>query len=160
LLIPLFIRSPRATLRYPTIDIHAHVISTATVRYPNAPLGGLKSDWSRERPVNVEQMIAAMNEAGIAESALVQASTCYSHDNSYVADAVAAHPDRFAGVFSVNVLAPDAPEKIRKRQRTNGATWWTIWLIFCWTNLDSLDAPAGKAVGHPFTNRSVIDGAG
>ncbi len=96
-----------------TIDIHAHVISTDTVRYPNAPLGGRKSDWSRERPVNVEQMIAAMNEAGIAKSALVQASTCYGHDNSYVADAVAAHPDRFAGVFSVNVLAPDAPEKIR-----------------------------------------------
>src|SRR5437899_7093267 len=87
-----------------TIDIHAHVISTDTVRYPNAPLGGRKSDWSRERPVNVEQMIAAMNEAGIAKSALVQASTCYGHDNSYVADAVAAHPDRFAGVFSVNVL--------------------------------------------------------
>jgi hypothetical protein len=38
-----------------TIDIHAHAISTDTVRYPNAPLGGLKSDWSRERPVNVER---------------------------------------------------------------------------------------------------------
>ncbi len=58
-------------------------------------------------------MIAAMDQAGIAKSALVQASTCYGHDNSYVADAVAAHPDRFTGVFSVDVLAPDAPEKIR-----------------------------------------------
>jgi len=96
-----------------TIDIHAHVISTDTVRYPNAPLGGRKSDWSRERPVNVEQMIAAMNEAGIAKSALVQASTCYGHDNSYIADAVTAYPDRFTGVFSVDVLAPDASEKIR-----------------------------------------------
>lgn len=54
-----------------------------------------------------------MNQAGIAKSALVQASTCYGHDNSYIADAVAAHPDRFTGVFSVNVLAPDAPDKIR-----------------------------------------------
>jgi predicted TIM-barrel fold metal-dependent hydrolase len=95
------------------IDIHAHVISTDTARYPNAPLGGRKSDWSRERPVNVEQMVAAMNQAGIAKSALVQASTCYGHDNSYVADAVAAHPDRFTGVFSVDVLAADAPKKIR-----------------------------------------------
>ena len=41
------------------------------------------------------------------------ASTCYGHDSSYVADAVAAHPERFTGVFSVDVLAPDAPEKIR-----------------------------------------------
>jgi len=96
-----------------TIDIHPHVISTDTVRYPNAPLGGRKSDWSRERPVNVEQMIAAMNEAGIAKSALVQASTCYGHDNSYIADAVTAYPDRLTGVFSVDVLAPDASEKIR-----------------------------------------------
>ena len=96
-----------------TIDIHAHVISTDTKRYPNAPLGGHKSEWSRERPVSAEQMIASMDQAGIAKSALVQASTCYGHDNSYVADAVAAYPNRFTGVFSVDVLAPEAPEKIR-----------------------------------------------
>ena len=95
------------------IDTHPHVISTDTGRYPNAPVGGHKSDWSRERPVSVEQMIAAMDQAGIAKSALVQASTCYGHDNSLIADAVAAHPNRFTGVFSVDVLAPDAPEKIR-----------------------------------------------
>ena len=40
----------------------------------------------------------------VDKSALVQASTCYGHDNSYVADAVAAHPDRFTGVFSVDKL--------------------------------------------------------
>lgn len=96
-----------------TIDIHAHVISSDTERYPNAPVGGHKSDWSRERPVSTEQMIAAMDESGIAKAALVQASTCYGHDNSYVADAVAAYPKRFTGVFSVDVLAPDAPERIR-----------------------------------------------
>ena len=102
-----------------TIDIHPHVISTNTERYPNAPVGGHKSDWSRERPVSVEQMIAAMDQAGIAKSALVQASTCYGHDNSYIADAVAAHPKSFTGVFSVDVLAPDAPEKIRYWVRRN-----------------------------------------
>src|SRR5580700_3612756 len=96
-----------------TIDIHPHVISTDTQRYPIAPLGGHKSDWSRERPVSMDQMIVAMDQAGIAKSALVQASTCYGHDNSYIADAVAAHPDRLTGVFSVDVLAPDAPERIR-----------------------------------------------
>jgi len=58
-------------------------------------------------------MLAAMDEAGIAKAVLVQASTCYGHDNSYVADAVAAHPDRFAGVFSVDMLAADAPQRIR-----------------------------------------------
>lgn len=58
-------------------------------------------------------MIEAMDRAGVTKSALVQASTCYGHDNSYLADAVAAYPDRFTGVFSVDVLAPDAPEQIR-----------------------------------------------
>jgi len=89
------------------------VISSDTGRYPNAPLGGRKSDWSRERPVSTEQMIAAMDAARIAKAALVQASTCYGHDNSYVANAVAAYPDRFTGVFSVDVLAPDAAPKVR-----------------------------------------------
>src|ERR1700730_3224850 len=96
-----------------TIDIHPHVISTDTGRYPIAPVGGHKSDWSDKRPVSVEEMIASMDPAGIAKSALVQASTCYGHDNSYVADAVAAHPNRFIGVFSVEVLALDTPEQIR-----------------------------------------------
>jgi predicted TIM-barrel fold metal-dependent hydrolase len=95
------------------VDIHPHVIAADSVRYPLAPLGGKQSDWSRTRPVSFEQMLAAMDQAGIAKSALVQASTSYGHDNSYVADALAAHPERFAGVFSVDVSQPDAPERIR-----------------------------------------------
>jgi predicted TIM-barrel fold metal-dependent hydrolase len=95
------------------IDIHPHIIADDTKRYPLAPLGGHQSDWSRTRPVTTGQMIAAMDKAGVAKAAIVQASTCYGHDNSYVADAVAAHPDRFTGVFSVDVLAADAPERMR-----------------------------------------------
>ena len=97
------------------IDTHAHVISRDERRYPRAPLGGKPSDWSRERPVPYDKMIAAMDAAGIVKSALVQASTCYGHDNSYVADAVAAHPERFTGVFSCDVLAPDARARPRRR---------------------------------------------
>jgi predicted TIM-barrel fold metal-dependent hydrolase len=96
----------------PIIDIHPHVISSDTKRYPRAPIGGHQSDWSRERPVSVEAMILAMDEAGVAKSALVQASTCYGHDNSYLADCVAAHPERFTGVFSADIAAPDATEKL------------------------------------------------
>jgi len=54
-----------------------------------------------------------MDQAGVHKAAIVQASTCYGHDNRYVADAVAARPDRFNGVFSVDVLAPDARARIR-----------------------------------------------
>jgi L-fuconolactonase len=94
------------------IDIHPHVISSDTVRYPRAPIGGHQSDWSRDRPVSMEAMIAAMDAAGIAKSALVQASTCYGHDNSCLADAVAAQPKRFTGVFSADILAPDATDTL------------------------------------------------
>jgi predicted TIM-barrel fold metal-dependent hydrolase len=95
------------------LDIHPHIIADDSTRYPLAPLGGHQSDWSRTRPVTTEQMLAAMDKAGVAKAAIVQASTCYGHDNSYVADAVAAHPKRFTGVFSVDVLSPDAPERMR-----------------------------------------------
>src|SRR5215813_6375993 len=111
-----------------TIDIHPHIIASDAVRYPLAPLGGHQSDWSRTRPVTVEQLVAAMDEAGVQKAAIVQASTCYGHDNSYVADAVAAHSDRFTGVFSVDVLAPDARERIRHRmdRRLTGMRLFTF----------------------------------
>jgi L-fuconolactonase len=95
------------------IDIHPHIISPDRTRYPRAGLGGRQSDWSETRPVSTEQMIAAMGEAGVDKAAIVQASTCYGHDNSYVADALAAHPERFTDVFSVDVLSADAREKMR-----------------------------------------------
>src|ERR1700722_16250184 len=100
-----------------TIDIHPHIIADDDKHYPLAPLGGHQSDWSRTRPVTYKQMIDAMAGAGLDKPAIVQVSTCYGQDNSYVADAVAAHPTRFTGVFSVDVLAPDAPEKMRHWQR-------------------------------------------
>ncbi|NVO13541.1 MAG: amidohydrolase [Rhodoplanes sp.] len=90
------------------IDIHTHVISPDTVRYPLAPLGGKQSDWSHARPTPAEALIAAMNEAGVAKAAVVQASTAYGFDNSYLAWSVAAFPDRFTGVFSMDLFAADA----------------------------------------------------
>lgn len=95
------------------IDIHPHIIADDTEKYPLAPLGGHQSEWSKSRPVNIEQMIKAMDEAGVDKSAMVQASTCYGHDNSYVAELVERYPDRFTGVFSVDVLAPDASDRIK-----------------------------------------------
>jgi L-fuconolactonase len=95
------------------VDIHPHVISPDTRRYPLNPLGGTQSTWSRDRPTPFEKLVEAMDQAGVAKAAIVQASTAYGHDNSYVADAIAAYPERFTGVFSVDVLAPDAVAKMR-----------------------------------------------
>ncbi|HYR84363.1 MAG TPA: amidohydrolase family protein [Terriglobia bacterium] len=92
----------------PVIDTHPHIIAADSHRYPRAALGGHQSVWSEERPVSVERLIVEQDRAGIGKAALVQASTCYGHDNSYIADAVEAYPERFTGVFSCDILAPDA----------------------------------------------------
>lgn len=95
------------------IDIHPHIISADTARYPLSPLGGKRSEWSILRPIDFAQLVAGMDAAGIDKAAIVHSSTTYGYDNSYVADAIADHRDRFTGVFSVDVRAPDAPERIR-----------------------------------------------
>jgi L-fuconolactonase len=51
------------TVRF--VDIHPHIISGNTERYPHSPLFGKQSDWSKERPVTPEGLIAAMDEAGV-----------------------------------------------------------------------------------------------
>jgi L-fuconolactonase len=92
----------------PVIDIHPHIVSPDTKLYPLAPLGGVQSTWSSERPTTYQELLKAMDDAGVDKAAIVHSSTAYGYDNSYVADAVDAVPARFTGVGSIDVLAPDA----------------------------------------------------
>jgi L-fuconolactonase len=95
-------------------DIHPHIITPDTDRYPIAPLFGKRSEWSKERPSTVETLIAAMDEAGVGKAAVVHSSTTYGFDNSYVVDGCAQYPDRLVAVGSVDVTQPDAPDTIRQ----------------------------------------------
>jgi predicted TIM-barrel fold metal-dependent hydrolase len=90
------------------IDTHPHIVSPDTKKYPLNPLGGTQSTWSTERPTTYDDLRRAMDDAGVAKAAIVHSSTAYGYDNSLVADAVAALPSRFTGVYSIDVLAPDA----------------------------------------------------
>ena len=94
------------------IDIHPHIISDDTARYPHSPLGGKQSTWSRDRPVTFEQFIAAMDAAGVDKAAIVQSSTCYGYNNTYLVDSIATLPERVCGVACVDVTAADAPAVI------------------------------------------------
>jgi L-fuconolactonase len=94
------------------IDTHCHVVSPDRVKYPLAPIGGKQSDWSSERPTTPEQLLAAMDSAGVTKAVVVQASTAYGHDSSYLADSLARFPERFTGVFSLDPLQPDATERM------------------------------------------------
>jgi L-fuconolactonase len=98
------------------IDTHTHVISPDTGRYPPDPIGGRRSEWSLAHPVDIDGLVRALDQAGIAKAVVVQASTVYGHDNRYVVEAVRTHPDRFVGVYSIDALAPDAVARIRHWQ--------------------------------------------
>ncbi len=98
----------------PVVDIHPHIISIDTKAYPHAPLFGIQSDWSKERPASIAQFLAAMDEAGVAKAAIVHTSTCYGFDNSYVADSVQTCPDRCTAVGSIDLKAPGAVEEAKK----------------------------------------------
>ncbi|HUO23787.1 MAG TPA: amidohydrolase family protein [Caulobacteraceae bacterium] len=90
------------------IDIHPHIISADVTRYPPHPFGGVPSDFAKQRPLPFEELVAQMNAAGVAKAAIVQVSTFYGVDDSYLADCVASDPHRFAGVCSIDTFAPDA----------------------------------------------------
>jgi predicted TIM-barrel fold metal-dependent hydrolase len=90
------------------IDIHAHLIADDLARYPPTPLDGQGSDWSKERHMPAERLIAEMDAAGVSKAACVQVSTFYGVNNSYLVDSIAKYPKRLTGVASIDVLAPNA----------------------------------------------------
>jgi predicted TIM-barrel fold metal-dependent hydrolase len=98
------------------VDTHTHVISADAARYPVDPIGGNQSDWSRAHPVDADGLVRALDDAGIAKAVVVQASTVYGHDNRYLAASLAAHPDRFVGVYSIDAMAADAVAAIQRWQ--------------------------------------------
>ncbi|KAA9159311.1 amidohydrolase [Amycolatopsis acidicola] len=95
-----------------SVDTHTHIISPDTEAYPPAPLGGHRSTWSEERPTDIDGLLRAADEADVDRIVVVQASTMYGFDNSYVADELARHPDRLVGVGSVDFLSPKAVDDL------------------------------------------------
>ncbi|TDD84385.1 amidohydrolase [Actinomadura darangshiensis] len=94
------------------VDAHCHIISDDPAAYPRAPLGGKQSEWAASRPVTAEGMVARMDEAGIDQAVLVQATTAYGYDNSYVLDSAKRWPGRFIAVGTFDPLRPDAAERL------------------------------------------------
>lgn len=95
-------------------DSHCHVLSADLDRYPRSPLGGKQSAWAGDRPVTAEAMLLLMDDSGIDQAVLVQATTAYGYDNSYVIDSARRSPDRFVAVGTVDPLGPDAGERLTR----------------------------------------------
>lgn len=149
------------------VDTHPHVVSADSERYPISPLGGTRSAWSNDHSVTTEQLIDAMDEAGVAKAALVHSSTTYGFACGYAADAIAAYPDRFTGVFSVNVLADDAVDRMREwfakgltgmRIYVKGRTVTSAWLTLDDPRLAPVYACAAEAGITVAVNVNAADG--
>jgi predicted TIM-barrel fold metal-dependent hydrolase len=101
-------------------DTHCHIISPDQSKYPRAPLGGKQSGWASSRPVTAENLVAAMDKAGVGQAVIVQASTAYGYDNSYVLDSCARWPRRFVAVGTFDPLEADAPVRLEAAVRHGG----------------------------------------
>ncbi|MET7823571.1 amidohydrolase family protein [Streptomyces sp. NPDC005386] len=95
------------------VDAHCHIISEDLTRYPKAPIGGKQSEWAATRPVTADGLLGRMDETGIDQAVLVQATTNYGYDNAYVLDSSRRRPERFIAVGTVDPLRPDAAANLK-----------------------------------------------
>jgi L-fuconolactonase len=102
------------------IDAHAHLISPDRDRYPPDPLSGQLNPADFDDPMTAERLLSEMDAAGVERAVLVQRGHVYGFDNSYVCDAAAAWPERFAAVCSVNGLDPACGEQVRHWTQDRG----------------------------------------
>lgn len=102
------------------VDSHCHIISPDLTAYPRAPIGGTQSQWASSRPVTAEGLLARMDEVGIGQAVLVQATTAYGYDNSYVADSQRRWPDRFVAVGTFDPLQPAAGARLAELVGADG----------------------------------------
>jgi predicted TIM-barrel fold metal-dependent hydrolase len=92
------------------IDGHVHVWSLDAERYPWQQT--LASVPIPTTPASAEDLLAEMDATRVTHALLVQPSV-YGWDNSYLCDAMDAHPGVFAGVCLVDPRSPIAGEALR-----------------------------------------------
>ena len=102
------------------IDAHLHAVSPRTSRYPLRQVDLPGNSWVKTAPASAEDLIAEMDAAGVAKGVLVQPVGAYGTDNSYVADAGAAHPDRLATVCVIDMTAADRLKQLRHWTQERG----------------------------------------
>jgi len=90
------------------IDTHAHIYTRDSDRYPiidkpYAPPAGSGSP---------EGLIAEMDAAGVDKVMMVQTTTYYGWDNSYMRDTVPQYSDRARGVFTLDPEHPHSADLI------------------------------------------------
>jgi predicted TIM-barrel fold metal-dependent hydrolase len=86
------------------IDAHVHVYAGDDPRYPEYP-GAPPRDPIAPKSFTPEDLFAHTRPAGVTRINLIQIRF-YHFDNSYLLDAIAQHPDTFAGTAVIDPAAP------------------------------------------------------
>lgn len=112
------------------VDTHVHVFTDDRKKYPQirdtARAGSIPSITEigqTEWPLTtVENLIARMDEAGIAKATLVQAYFVYEYDNRYTIDSALAHPERFTSVVVLDPMDRNSPDELSQMVEKQGVT--------------------------------------
>ena len=91
------------------IDTHTHVVSSDQVTHPLDP--GARG-WSTEVSNDVEDLIAAMDRAGVACATLVQPNATYGLDNASPCDSATQYAPRTVAVGILDPAALDAADQL------------------------------------------------
>jgi predicted TIM-barrel fold metal-dependent hydrolase len=70
--------------------------------------------WWEDASASVEDLASEMGAAAVDAAVLVQASGPHGTDNSYMEASARTDPTRFAGVCTVDALAPDAVQQLTR----------------------------------------------
>jgi predicted TIM-barrel fold metal-dependent hydrolase len=105
------------------IDAHCHVWTPDTVKYPLT--AGYRRAQMDPPSFTVDELRAQMQPLGINRVVLIQMSF-YGYDNSYMLDAIAAHPAAFRGVAVVEQDRGDPSGAMRQLQQ-KGCTGFRIY---------------------------------
>jgi len=107
----------------PIVDVHVHVFAPEVIRARDAYLD--RDDWyrllyadPRSRMADADQVIAEMDETGVAQSVIFgfafrDQGLC-RETNDYVLDAVRRHPGRLVGFACVSPEAPGAVAELER----------------------------------------------
>ena len=100
------------------IDTHTHIYSPDEKRYPPAE-ELLTEGWTGKpmsqplRPPSgkaaLEDLRRESRSAGVVAACIIQTSTFYRFDNSYICDSARSNPDWVAGVCTLDPDSPDSP---------------------------------------------------
>ncbi|MEZ6064629.1 MAG: amidohydrolase family protein [Planctomycetaceae bacterium] len=94
------------------IDAHAHIWTSDLDRYPLA--GDQTADDLKPRDFTDKQLIELGGQFGVDRFVLIQHGPYHGFDNSYITDAIAAHPGVFSAVAGIDDQRPDQRAEIER----------------------------------------------